>query len=191
MQIYKFICSYIIILSVQYQWHNKWLMDAFGFRKACGDPQGGNGRDIQSQWDSWPSSSSSKRSCHPSQPLDYGWFKSGSFFLVLCPLGSTSCLFMQVDILHPTLWLLLYAVLLCCISSALDSITSSELDVVPKPLKQTFFFNYLVIYIWYWVILISNIWSVVVVSTLISQHPSDAFTNVLYLLSIYKDLWLQ
>lgn len=51
MQIYRFISSYnVIILSVQYQWHRKWLMDAFGFIKACGDPQGGNGRDIQSQW---------------------------------------------------------------------------------------------------------------------------------------------
>lgn len=47
----------------------------------------------------------------------------------------------------------------------------------------------MVIYIWYWVILITNIWSVV--SSLISQHPTDAFTNMLYLLSIYKDLWLQ
>lgn len=67
----SFVHIILIILSVQYQWHRKWLMDAFGFRKACGYPQGGNRRDIQSQWACWPSSWSSTQSCHPSQPLDY------------------------------------------------------------------------------------------------------------------------
>lgn len=173
MQIYRFICSYyVIILSVQYQWHRKWLVDAFSFRKACGDPQGGNGRDSQSQWAFWPSSWSSTQSCHLSQPLsanpDLLFLFSVHLVFLRVQAFVPSCCFLLTEILQTSLicspsclvvytsWhppssslshALLstvglkdyYYILLSCISSALDSITSPELDVVHKPLKQIFF----------------------------------------------------
>lgn len=173
MQIYRFICSYyVIILYVQYQWHRKWLMDAFGFRKACGDPQGGNGRGIQSQWAFWPSSWSSTQSCHLSQPFQAGLnpdllflfsvhmvFLRVQAYVPYCSFLSnlshllhilSSCSGRLTSSIQPIISCSplhhgpesrydYYYILLSCISSALDSITSSELDVVPKPLKQIFF----------------------------------------------------
>lgn len=108
MQIYRFICSYyVIILSVQYQWHRKWLMDAFSFRKACGEPQGGNGRDIQSQWAFWPSTWSSTQSCHLSQPLsanpDLLFLFSVHLVFLRVQAFVPSCRFLSTEILQTSL----------------------------------------------------------------------------------------